>query len=120
MQDTDPIAPPSSASEWIRLAETPGVGPVGAARLLHEFASPARIFGAGADALAAAGVSRAAARALCQPLPDPAARRLDAALAWLERPGHHLLTLAGPGYPALLAAIHAPPTLLYAAGFPEL
>jgi DNA processing protein len=120
VQDTDPIVAPTSAAEWIRLAETPGVGPVTAARLLHEFASPARIFGAGADALEAAGASRAAARALCQPLPDPAARRLDAALAWLERPGHHLLTLAGPGYPALLAAVYAPPTLLYAAGFPEL
>ena len=112
MQDTDPIVPSSPATlatsatlaEWIRLAETPGVGAVTAARLLDQFASPARIFAAGAAALEAAGASHAAARALCQPLPDPAARRLDAALAWLARPGHHLLPLGGAGYPAMLAA----------------
>lgn len=43
-----------------------------------------------------------------------------AAMAWLERPGQHLLMWDGPGYPALLAEIDDAPPLLFVAGEPAL
>lgn len=41
---------------------------------------------------------------------------LDAALAWLQQPAHHLLTLADAGYPPLLLNTPDPPVVLYVAG----
>ena len=43
-----------------------------------------------------------------------------AAMAWLERPGQHLLMWDSPGYPALLAEIDDAPPLLFVAGDPAL
>jgi DNA processing protein len=39
-------------------------------------------------------------------------------LAWLARPGHHLLALADPAYPAQLREISDPPPLLFVIGDP--
>lgn len=114
MQDTDP------AADWIRLAETPGVGALTAWRLLHEFGSPRGVFAAGFAALTGAGATRGAARALCEAPSETVRRQVDGALDWLAGPHHHLLTLADPAYPAVLAQIHAPPPLLYLKGRPEL
>ena len=41
-------------------------------------------------------------------------------MAWLERPGQHLLMWDRPGYPALLGEIDDPPPLLFVAGDPAL
>ena len=116
MQDTEP-AP--SASHWLRLQHTAGVGRVTVQRLLEHFATPQAILGAGYDALATL-VSPARARALSDP-PSPDTRaRIDAALAWSALPGKHLLTPDHPAYPALLQHIPDPPLLLYAMGRTEL
>jgi DNA processing protein len=41
-------------------------------------------------------------------------------MAWLERPGQHLLMWDDPGYPALLAETSAAPPLLFIAGDPAI
>ena len=118
MQDTDPhqaVNAASRLSAWLRLERTAGVGPRTAAVLLDAFGSPEAIFTAGFDALAAY-VSPAQARALGLP-PSPQTQAiLEATLRWLEAPGHHVLVLGEPGYPALLAQIPDPPLLLYIKG----
>jgi DNA processing protein len=92
----------------------------GSARLLLErFGSPQAIFEAGHDALAA-HLGPAKARALCAPPAPETAALVEATLAWLDLPGHHLLTLHDAAYPFLLANIPDPPLLLYASGRLEL
>ncbi len=117
MQDTDPAPSESQArlAAWIRLEHTPGVGRVTVRQLLDQFGDPQAIFAAGYDALVE-HVSAAKARALCAP-PDPlASERIDATLAWLQFPNHHLLTRDDPAFPVLLRHIPDSPFLLYAVG----
>ncbi len=45
---------------------------------------------------------------------------LERARDWLERPGHHLIGIHDPHYPALLAQMPAPPLALFVAGDPSL
>ena len=121
MQDTDLRPHPTSAdvAGWIRLEQTPGLGRAALRTLIAEFGSPQRIFEAGFRALSD-HLAAPVARALCEPPPGPLRRQLDLSLAWLDRPGNHLLTLQCPGYPAALAQIPDPPPLLYAKGRPQL
>jgi DNA processing protein len=117
VQDTDPI--PASRNDhladWLRLEQAPGVGPKAAGLLLAEFGSPQAIFAAGQARLGAL-VSAAQARALCAPVSPDTRSLLARTQAWLREPGHHLLTLHDPAYPALLANIPDPPLLLYING----
>lgn len=111
---------PISAAAWIRLTNARGgPGPAGQRALLARFGLPERIFAAPRTALCEV-VSRPHAEALLAP-PDAAARGLvDRTLAWLGKPGHHLLTLADAAYPQALLNIPDPPLLLYALGRPAL
>jgi DNA processing protein len=99
---------------WLRLTETPGVGPATARALLGAFGMPAQILAAGRDALARVATA-AIADALKQTPPG-----FDALFArtraWLAEPGNHLLTLADPRYPRALLETSDPPTLLYVKG----
>lgn len=118
MQDTDPrpASPRSHAiADWIRLVEAPGVGCRTAGVLLDAFGSPAAVLRAGHAALAAHVPSTTAA-ALCAPPSADTARLIDATLAWLAQPHHHLLTLHDPDYPEALRHIPDPPLLLYLKG----
>jgi DNA processing protein len=122
VQDTEPIPAASRSqtiADWLRLEQAPGVGRKSARLLLDRFGSPQAIFGAGFAALAA-HVSPGRARALCEPMAPDTAALVEATLAWLGEPGHHLLTLHDPAYPELLANIPDPPLLLYVNGRLEL
>jgi len=116
VRDTDPTSnlEPDLAS-WLRLAQTPGVGRIAAARLLRQFGSARAIFDAGPSQLAQC-VSARQAGALCAPLSTDTARLIDATRTWLDQPGNRLLTLQCPDYPPLLAEIADPPLLLYIRG----
>lgn len=113
-------ADPISAAAWIRLTNVKGgPGRAGQRALLARFGPPERIFAASREALCAV-VSPLLAEALLTP-PDAAARGLvECTLAWLAKPGHHLLTLADAAYPQALLNIPDPPLLLYALGRPAL
>lgn len=116
MRDTDPTSSlPDDLDFWLRLAQAPGVGRITAAALLHQFGSPAAIFGAGADQLTQT-ITPSQARSLCAPPADATLRLIDVTRAWLAQPGNRLLTLLDPAYPPLLAQIADPPLLLYIRG----
>jgi DNA processing protein len=100
---------------WLRLMDTPGVGPVTARALLSAFGLPGAVFCAGFDALHHV-VPSPVARALAGPVPDSTQALIEATLAWLQLPGNHLLTLADAAYPRLLLEIADPPPLLYLKG----
>ncbi|ATQ74267.1 DNA-protecting protein DprA [Massilia violaceinigra] len=118
MQDTDPAHPVSQAERlaaWVRLEQTPGVGPGTAHRLLSRFGTPQSIFSASHLSLREL-VSDSVARALCEPMPHACAAYLDTVHDWLAQPDHHLLTPDDPAFPPLLRELAMPPLLLYAAG----
>ncbi len=104
--------PADAAADWLRLSLIPGIGGASQRKLLAAFGLPERIFAADRAALGAVIGERAADRLLASDVRDAVA----AALAWAERPGHHLLTLADAGYPQPLLDIPDPPTLLYVRG----
>lgn len=109
-------APDSAIAHWLGLAAAPGVGPRTVARLLERFGQPGAVLQAPARALAELGLKPDAIAALANP--DRA--RIDAILAWAGQPGAHILTLADPRYPPLLAEIADAPTVLYVRGDPLL
>ncbi len=97
---------------WLGLLHTPGVGPATLRKLLQAFGDPESVMSAGADQLAR-WVSPDISRAIRQ---GGDAARIEQSLAWLERPGHHLLTLADNTYPARLLDTADPPVALFARG----
>lgn len=101
---------------WLRLSLTEGVGPATARNLLAAFGLPEDIFAAGREALArVVGPSLAAALLGTDPARDSAVRH---ALDWSRAPGHRLLSLIDPDYPAALLQTADPPVLLYVRGNP--
>lgn len=119
MHDTDPQPPAADRAtliaDWLRLEQAGGVGCRSAHALLSVFGTPRAIFGAGPAALSL-HVTPSQAHALCAPVAPALAQLVEATLAWLARPGHHLITFHDPLYPPALAEIPDPPLLLYVAG----
>ena len=106
---------PSELEARLRLHRLPEVGSQRFSRLIEAFGSASAALAAPASAWRTLGLPMASANARR----DPAVRDgASAALAWLERPGQHLLMWDDPGYPALLAQIADPPPLIFVAGNP--
>jgi DNA processing protein len=101
---------------WLRLALTPGLGPVAARRLLAAFGLPPSIFQQDTAALAQV-LDRARAESLREDPPQLAAQ-VETTFAWLAQdPAHRqVVTLGDAAYPAALLAIEDPPLLLYRMG----
>ncbi len=94
------------------LLRAPGIGPVRFARLLTHFGSAAAAFTASRAELKLLDLPESA----IDSLGAPDWRLVDQDLAWLERPGNHLLSLDDPRYPLLLQHIPCPPPLLFVCG----
>lgn len=113
---SDPVNESASkrqeALPWLRLTLVPGLTPRMQQALLRAHGSPQAVLAAAADPLAL-GADPQVAQALAA---GPDRALVDRTLAWLEAPGHHLLTLADSAYPQKLLGIHDPPTVLYAQG----
>lgn len=106
---------PAELEARLRLHRLPEVGPKRFMTLMEAFGSASSAISAPACAWRALGLPMACAEARRHPdVRDGAAH----ALAWLERPGQHLLMWDQPEYPALLAQISDAPPLLFAAGDP--
>jgi len=118
VQDTEPHNQHAIA-DWLRLEQTDGVGCRSAHLLLSVFGAPGAVLRAGQAALSA-HVTPAQARALCTPPTPEFDALVQTTLDWLAIPGHHLITLYDPDYPAALAEIPDPPLLLYVSGRREL
>ncbi|MBP0939956.1 DNA-processing protein DprA [Pseudomonas alliivorans] len=111
------VPSPSELEARLRLHRLPEVGLKRFSRLIDAFGSASAALSAPASAWRALGLPTVSAEARR----DPSVRDgASAALAWLERPGQHLLMWDDPGYPALLAQIADPPPLLFIAGDPSI
>jgi len=123
VQATDPHPTPDQhatpIADWLRLEQAAGVGRRSVHALLAVFGTPGAILRAGPAALGA-HVTPAQARAICAPVTPALAALIDATLAWLAAPDHHLVTCDDPRYPPALAEIPDPPLLLYVSGRVEL
>ena len=108
--------PQMHSESWLRLSLAPGVSLREQVALLRAFGSPERVFSAPPGETATIVGERAASR-LLQP---PHAKALDAALAWLQTPGHHMLAWDDARYPKLLLETATPPCVLYVRGDPAL
>lgn len=104
---------------WLRLSLEPGLAPAQARQLLAALGLPQQIYQSSASALARHIPADLAAQ-LAQDAPDELQDAVGQAMAWLEHPRHHILTLADPAYPGGLLDLHDPPLLLYANGEPSI
>ncbi|HEY9110100.1 MAG TPA: DNA-processing protein DprA [Roseateles sp.] len=101
---------------WLRLTES--VGPATARRLLAMAGSAEAVFELPAVALDRA-LPPQQRQAFNQP-PEHLPELIGKTEAWLAEPGHELLTLGDPSYPAQLLATADPPLLLWLQGRREL
>ncbi|MBL8889447.1 MAG: DNA-protecting protein DprA [Planctomycetaceae bacterium] len=98
----------------LRLNMVPGVGPRIFARLLETFGTAEQVFGAtGTDLQTIPGVGAALAKAI---LTAPQQIAIDEEIESCERNDIRLLMIGEPDYPAELARIHDPPSVLYCKG----
>ncbi|MBN3964200.1 DNA-protecting protein DprA [Pseudomonas gregormendelii] len=106
---------PAELEARLRLHRLPELGPARFKKLLDAFGSASKALSAPANAWKSLGLPFACAEGRRDPDVRDGAYH---ALAWLERPGQHLLMWDQPDYPALLAEISDPPPLLFVAGDP--
>lgn len=103
---------------WLRLLETPGVGRLGARRLLSRFGSPQEVFRATErEWRLAVGDTLAMALGRCPAGFDDLLARTRRWMAEDRR--HAVLTLGDAAYPTRLLELPDPPLLLYADGVLE-
>ena len=113
------MSPSDELACWLRLAQTNGVGPETARRLLAAFGLPENIFSVPLAALQKVVPDRIA-RALASPSTPEESERIARTVEWAAQPGNRVLTLADSDYPPSLLDIADPPILLYAKGRVEL
>lgn len=102
---------------WLRLVETPQVGPIAARRLLAAFGSPQAVFEVPEAALRE--VASAAETLSLREVPQTIPALVEATWAWLQDAGNRaVLTLGDGRYPAQLLETDDPPLLLYVIGDP--
>jgi DNA processing protein len=94
--------------DWVRLARTPGIGPVTFAELLRRHRTPA----AALDALP--GLARKAGKAT--PPAIPSAARIEDEINRTQRHGARLLASCEAAFPALLRTLEPPPPILSVLG----
>ena len=110
------MTPDPGLAGWLQLTLTPGLGAATIRELLSRFGLPDSVLAAPRAELA----RFASAQALQALDSDAVAKSVERALAWLEQPGHAVVTLADAAYPQLLLEIGDPPPLLYCRGRTEL
>lgn len=106
---------PAELEARLRVHRLPDIGPKRFHRLIKAFGSASAAISAPASAWRSLGFSNECAQARRSPEVRDGAH---AAMAWLDRPGQHLLMWDDPNYPALLAEIPDAPPLLFVAGDP--
>jgi DNA processing protein len=102
------------SNAWLKIARTPGLNGRRLLELLPVVGGAEALCAMPASQLSDLGLDSTQVQALREP--DPAL--LDSDQAWLEAPGHHLLGISEPDYPALLQQIPGPPAVLWVRGDP--
>jgi DNA processing protein len=109
------LATPSDLA-CLRLALIPGLGPITYLNLVQRFGTPEGVLAASpGDVAQFAGIAMAQALAW-----GPDQRLVERSIAWMDLPGHHVLTAESTAYPEMLRQIPDPPIVLYAIGRVEL
>lgn len=110
--------PPEELRNWLNLTLPAGVGPRKQQELLRAFGHPDAILNAGLSAVSGV-IGIKLAQSLFDGVNNEAQQTLiDTTLAWLNEPGHHIVTLADRDYPQRLLESSDPPSLLYINGDP--
>jgi DNA processing protein len=104
--------PRDELESWLLIGQTPGIGCRFFLRLLSHFRTPEGILAARREELRELGIPQQTVDQLLTPDRD----RLQSTWSWYEQPGHGILTLADPDYPALLLEIDNPPPIIYWVG----
>lgn len=108
---------PAELEARLRLHRLPDLGPKRFRLLIDAFGCASKALSAPASAWRSLGLPAISAEARRS---HEVREGAGAALAWLARPGQHLLMLDQPEYPALLAQIDDAPPLLFVAGDPSI
>lgn len=104
-------------SAWLRLSQEPGLTPSVLYPLLSAVGLPEQIYAMGAPSLAR-HVPQQLAIQLAASTSTDTQQHIDNTLAWVDQPGHYIVTLADQHYPQNLLTIADPPLLLYVNGDP--
>jgi DNA processing protein len=100
---------------WLRLAFTPGIGPVSARLLARQFSRPDAVFAARFTELSQL-LDEARARAILEPCPRRE-QLIAQALQWQrDTSGATLMHLDHPAYPAALSSLDDAPPVLFCQG----
>jgi DNA processing protein len=105
----------AEAAAWLTLLRAPGLGGARIRDLLQRHGTASAVLAAGRSGWRDAGLPAAA----CDYLANPDAARIEADLAWLAAPRHHLLRADSADFPALLARSPAAPAALFVVGEPD-
>jgi DNA processing protein len=108
---------PAELEARLRLHRLPELGPKRFRLLIDAFGCASKALSAPASAWRSLGLPAISAEARRS---HEVREGAGAALAWLARPGQHLLMWDQPEYPALLAQIDDAPPLLFVAGDPSI
>jgi DNA processing protein len=106
---------PGDLPGWLRLTQTPRLGPSLIRQLLAAFGLPEAIFSAPVNALRE-HLPETLVRALLAPPRPLLQAQIDLTLAWMKLPDHHIVTLSDQAYPDSLLDLSDPPSLLYVCG----
>ena len=117
--DLGALDPEAEAPYWIAIAQVPGVGPVGFARLLRRYGSARAAWVAGPALLEALPrVPEDAAPALARLGREGVGRVASRVASATRRAGGTILTALDPAYPSALSSADPRPPVLYVAGDP--
>lgn len=100
---------------WLRLTETPGIGPVTARRLLTAFGLPEEVFRQSSTSLAQV-VGKDLANLIPRSPPNDLEKRAARTAEWAAAADQHFVTLSDPSYPKTLLHLADPPLFLYVKG----
>lgn len=116
MVSATPVGQPDrdGCAAWLTLVRAPGLGPAACARLLERFTDLPAVLAAPPSVQRDCGLAEATVDYFQKP--DEA--RIEADLAWLGRPDHHLIPWDHALYPPLLREIADPPLVLFVLGDP--
>jgi DNA processing protein len=114
------VAAGREIADWLRLAQSAGVGLETGRKLLAAFGMPDQIFSAGLNALREHVPPRIASTLHAGCLDSDMLTLIEKTLAWADAPDNHVITLADSEYPQALLEIADPPLVLYAKGRIEL
>ncbi len=103
---------------WLDLTLANGVGTRTQQQLLRAFGHPAAVFNAGLSAVAGVVGIKIAQGLFDGPQQEAQQTLIEQTAAWLNEPGHHLITLADQTYPQRLLEAADPPSVLYVNGDP--